>query len=122
MFYLAHCSKSPEPVQLEECLPECILSTTTSIGEGVKTNGTVVAENTYHEKNAYAINLLISPTIVPLLHELAQRLVTSDHHQQCCKIYKYVNVNCKRNMSSLRRDHHLFYFFLPLERKSVFAQ
>ena len=96
MFYLVHCSKSPESVQLGECIPEFILSTTPSVGEGVKTNGTVVAENINHEKNAYDMNLLISPTIVPRLHELAQRLVTSDRHQQCCKIYKYVIVNCKK--------------------------
>ena len=100
MFAVVHCSKSPEPVQFRERLPEFIHSTTTPVAYGIDTDGTTMTENYTHEKDAYAINLLISPTIVPLLHELAKRFVMAGHHQQCCKIYKYVIAHCKKECLS----------------------
>jgi hypothetical protein len=45
-------------------------------------------------KGLDAIGPLITSSIIPQLHELAQRMVAAGHHQECCKIYRYSKTSC----------------------------
>lgn len=108
MFDLVHYSKSLEPAQLKELSPEFNHSTATSVVQEVDMGGAIITKNSTYEKNVHALNLLMPPAIVPLLHELAQRLVTSGRHQQCCKVYKYVTTH--GNNEICYSIHRSFFF------------
>ncbi|KAI5073125.1 hypothetical protein GOP47_0011138 [Adiantum capillus-veneris] len=89
-------SKMQEPARLMECLPNSVRSTPTSGsqgGGGEESAGKGVPSHPANGKNAKGLEgfgSLIPPKVIPQLHELAQRMITAGHHQQCCKIYRDV--------------------------------
>ena len=83
-------SKPQEPARLIECLPNSVRSTASSGNQGEDMSEKLVSPaNGKDSKGLDAIGSLITPSIIPQLHELAQRMVAAGHHQECCKIYRY---------------------------------
>lgn len=86
-------SKPADPARLMETLPipgkHVPETPPNGGGEEVK----LLLTNTPHNDKALnppVLPVLISPKVVPQLHEMAQRLVAAGHHQQCLKTYREV--------------------------------
>lgn len=91
------CSKPADPARLMETLPipgkHVPETPPNGGGEEVK----LLLTNTPHNDKALnppVLPVLISPKVVPQLHEMAQRLVAAGHHQQCLKNYRYLFTIC----------------------------
>lgn len=90
---LATNSKPQEPARLIEYLPNSVRSTPSSgsQGGGDESAGKGASPHPANGKNSKGpenFGSLIPLKIIPQLHELAQRMITAGHHQQCCKIYR----------------------------------
>lgn len=85
-------SKPQEYAKLLDCLPNSLRSTPSgSQGAGDEAAGKGVSSrpaNGKTSKGPESLGSLIPLKIIPHLHELAQRMITAGHHQQCCKIYR----------------------------------
>ncbi|MCO5563532.1 hypothetical protein L7F22_017176 [Adiantum nelumboides] len=92
-------SKMQEPARLMECLPNTVRSSPSSGsqgGGGDESAGKGVLSNPTIGKNAKGLEgfgSLIPPKIIPQLHELAHRMITAGHHQQCCKTYRDIRAS-----------------------------
>jgi exocyst complex protein 7 len=89
-------SKPADPARLMETLPipgkHVPETPPNGGGEEVK----LLLTNTPHNDKALnppVLPVLISPKVVPQLHEMAQRLVAAGHHQQCLKTYREVRAS-----------------------------
>ncbi|MCO5603803.1 hypothetical protein L7F22_057955 [Adiantum nelumboides] len=93
-------SKMQEPARLMECLPYTVRSSPSSGnqgGGGDESAGKGVLSNPKIGKNAKGLEgfgSLIPPKVIPQLHELAHRMITAGHHQQCCKTYSFLESVC----------------------------
>lgn len=90
---LATNSKPQEPARLIEYLPNSVRSAPSSgsQGGGDESAGKGVSPRPANGKNSKGpenFGSLIPPKIIPHLHELAQRMITAGHHQQCCNIFR----------------------------------
>eukprot|EP00252_Welwitschia_mirabilis_P020450 TRINITY_DN5016_c0_g1_i1.p1 TRINITY_DN5016_c0_g1~~TRINITY_DN5016_c0_g1_i1.p1 ORF type:complete len:645 (-),score=126.10 TRINITY_DN5016_c0_g1_i1:279-2213(-) len=87
-------SKVVEPERLFECLPHSLRPSTGSpanqcdMNSKKSTNGNPDEVATGPEGLAYTLPTLIPPRLIPLLHDLAQRMVDAGHQQQILKIYR----------------------------------
>uniref|UniRef100_A0A0C9S811 Exocyst subunit Exo70 family protein n=1 Tax=Wollemia nobilis TaxID=56998 RepID=A0A0C9S811_9CONI len=84
-------SKVVEPERLFECLPNSMRPSTGSPGNhedptGRRNHTEQIAKGT--EGSAYTLPTLIPPRIIPLLHDLAQRMEEAGHGEECIKIYR----------------------------------
>ncbi|CAJ1946931.1 unnamed protein product [Sphenostylis stenocarpa] len=83
---LTNYSKPVEPDFLFECLPNSLRpSNAGKHGEG--------GEKTHHEKQrlevvTFALPNLLPPSVIPLLHDLAQEMVQAGHQQQLFRMYR----------------------------------
>ncbi|CAK9150754.1 unnamed protein product [Ilex paraguariensis] len=92
---LSSSSKPVEPDRLFECLPNSMRPSSGSPGYPGDSNAKNPSSNSHsvHQKNSlensvYTPPTLISPRILPLLHDLEQQMVQSGHQQQLLKIYR----------------------------------
>ncbi|KAH7441329.1 hypothetical protein KP509_03G034000 [Ceratopteris richardii] len=87
-------SKPQEPAKLIECLPNSVRSNSPGTqGDGEEKGLPQIATNGKHVKGLEGVGSLIPTKVIPQLHELAQRMITAGHHQQCCKIYRTVRAS-----------------------------
>ncbi|KAI8005916.1 Exocyst complex component EXO70A1 [Camellia lanceoleosa] len=88
---LSSYSKPVEPERLFECLPSELRPSPESPGNQGNSNGKN-SHSEHHNHNlenaVYTLPTLISPRILPLLHNLAQQMVKAGHQQQLLKIYR----------------------------------
>ncbi|KAF3788795.1 Exocyst complex component [Nymphaea thermarum] len=91
---LASYSKVVEPDRLFECLPNSLRPSTGSPGphgdSGVRNapipNHAEQMKST--DATVHTLPTLIPPRIMPLLHDLVERMVQAGHQHQCIKIYR----------------------------------
>ena len=90
-------SKPLEPDSLFNCLPNSLKPSADHQGNQGDRNlrASSASNSAEHRKNdsntlTYKPATLISPRILPLLHELAQQMFQAGHRQQCFKIYRQV--------------------------------
>eukprot|EP00249_Psilotum_nudum_P023017 c28727_g2_i3 orf=1570-2892(+) len=85
-----------EPACLIECLPHTVRSSAVSPGgSSVLSDSPGKNSSVSDNKNVKGVEFmaplpaLIPPKIIPQLHELALRMITAGHHQQCMTIYRH---------------------------------
>eukprot|EP00249_Psilotum_nudum_P007075 c20293_g3_i1 orf=497-2074(+) len=91
-------SKVPEPARLLECLPNTVRSSAASLGaasmpdDSPGKSATMADGKNGKGMKAIMITLpvLLPPRIIPQLHELALRMITAGHHQQCVNAYREI--------------------------------
>ncbi|ERN16141.1 hypothetical protein AMTRI_Chr11g95420 [Amborella trichopoda] len=86
-------SKVVEPDRLFECLPNSMRPSTGSHGDQGDSSGKSPGHQPDHQVKSTegvvpTLPTLIPPRIMPLLHDLATRMVQAGHQQQCLKTYR----------------------------------
>ncbi|KAL2943075.1 Exocyst complex component EXO70A1 [Bienertia sinuspersici] len=85
---LSSYSKPVEPDRLFECLPNSMRPSSGSHGDQADPAAKSHGDSKTAENAVYTPPALIPPRILPLLHNLAQQMVQTGHHQQILKIYR----------------------------------